>query len=115
MNIMLDTGTIWSLPQALSVLFSGVTMVGVLGAVWWLATTFATMKAQLLAVADTPSRIAVLEREFAVMRNDIQALWNAFRKECDELHQMPSAFADFLEELDKRRPTEPAEARRISP
>lgn len=99
---MVDTNTVWTLPQVLNVLFSGVTMMGVFSAVWWLATTFATIKAKLELLADTPARLAVLERDNAVMRKDIQALWDAFREDCEEQHQIPQAFVKFLEELDRK-------------
>lgn len=115
MDALVDTGTIWTLPQVLNVLFSGVTMVGVFSAVWWLATTFATIKAKLEMLADTPARLAVLERDNAIMRKDIQSLWDAFREDCDEQHQLPAAFAQFLEDLDRRRPTEVDPTRRITP
>lgn len=95
--------TEWGLPQLLSMLFSGVSMVVVLGAVWGLATKLATMSALLQSLAPLPARVAVLEREMAVMQKDMHHLWEAWRADCAERQAEGGTFAQFLVEWDKRQ------------
>lgn len=100
---MVETTQTWSLAQVLTVLFSGVNLVVVFSAIWWLATTFATIKVKLESLMSLPSRVAVLERDLAVLQKDLNNLWQAFRDDCTEQHGIPEAFVQFLEELDSRR------------
>lgn len=91
-----------SVAQLLSLTFSGVTFLTVIAAAWKLSALLATMTTELKALVPLGEKVVILERDVALMKKDMNNLWQAHREYCDRKDREAERIAEFLEEWDRK-------------
>lgn len=92
-----------SMAQLFGLTFSGVTFITVITATWRLSATLATFGAQLSTLTPLGEKVTLMEREVALMKQDMNNLWKAHREYCERKDREGMDMARFLEEWDAKR------------